>query len=189
MKRCQWAGEDPLMQQYHDREWCVPSGDDRYIFEMLSLEGAQAGLSWRVVLHKREAYRAAFHDFDIPRCAKLTDEELGDIKTNQGVIRHMGKLESVRTNARAVLEIQKEFGTFADYLWGYTDYTQVVNRRKTDADIPASTGLSERLSKDLKKRGFKFTGPVIIYSFMQAIGMVNDHVDACGCRTKNSNVN
>ncbi|WP_017547761.1 DNA-3-methyladenine glycosylase I [Salinicoccus carnicancri] len=181
MKRCQWAGEDPLMQQYHDREWCVPSRDDRYIFEMLSLEGAQAGLSWKQVLHKRTAYRTAFHDFDIVRCANLTDEELSGIKMNHGVIRHMGKLESVRTNAGAVLEIRKEFGTFAGYLWGYVDHAPIVNRHKTDDDIPASTELSERLSKDLKKRGFKFTGPVIIYSFMQAIGMVNDHVEACGC--------
>lgn len=183
MKRCRWAGNDPLMQQYHDNEWCVPADDDRYIFEMLSLEGAQAGLSWSVILHKREAYREAFSNFDIGYCSNLTNEDILAIKENYNVVRHMGKLQSVRSNARSVLEVQREFGSLSDFLWDYVGQSPQLNNRKTDEDIPASTALSERISKDMKKRGFKFVGPVIIYSFMQAIGMVEDHVESCAWHT------
>ncbi len=185
MKRCLWAGNDPLMQQYHDNEWCVPARDDRYIFEMLTLEGAQAGLSWSIILHKREAYRAAFHNFDIGYCSNLTDEDLLAVKENYNIVRHMSKLQSVRSNARAVIEIQREFGSLSDFLWDYVGQAPLLNKRKTDEDIPASTDLSERISRELKKRGFKFVGPVIIYSFMQAIGMVNDHIERCGCHPGN----
>lgn len=185
MKRCLWAGEELLMQQYHDSEWGVPSRDDRYIFEMLTLEGAQAGLSWSIVLNKREGYREAFDNFDIVHCSRLTDEDLLNIKENCNVVRHLAKLQSVRSNAQAALEIQKEFGSLSKYLWGYVECRPVINNRRTDADIPASTDLSVRLSKDLKKRNFKFVGPVIIYSFMQAIGMINDHIETCACHPGN----
>lgn len=185
MKRCLWAESDPLLRKYHDNEWCVPAYDDRYIFEMLTLEGAQAGLSWLTILKKREGYRAAFHNFDISCCANLTDEDLLDIKENHNVVRDMSKLQSVRSNARAVTELQHEFGSFSDFLWEHVGHTPLMNSRKSDGEIPASTDLSMRLSKALKRRGFKFTGPVITYSFMQAIGMVDDHIETCSCHHDN----
>lgn len=171
------------MQTYHDKEWCIPSWDDRYIFELLMLEGAQAGLSWNIVLSKREAYLAAFHHFDITQCAELTDADLAAIKENYSVIKHGAKIQSVRTNARAVLDLLNDWDSFAAYLWSYTDNTPIHNNWKTDAEIPAQSPLSVQLSKDLKKRGFKFVGPVTTYSFMQAIGMVNDHIESCAYRT------
>lgn len=176
-KRCKWAGNDPLMQNYHDFEWGVASHDDRYLFEMLTLEGAQAGLSWQLILNKREAYRAAFHTFSVTACAALTDDELEEIRLQTDVIKNKLKIRSVRSNAVAFQKIQTEFGSFANYIWGFSD--QIVNEWESDADVPAQTELSAQISKDLKKRGFKFVGPVIIYSFMQAIGMINDHVLHC----------
>ncbi|WP_142827949.1 DNA-3-methyladenine glycosylase I [Planococcus soli] len=182
-KRCSWAESNLLMQNYHDEEWCRPSWDDRYIFELLTLEGAQAGLSWNIVLSKREAYLEAFNHFDISQCAELTDEDLAAVKENYTVIKHGAKIQSVRTNAQAVLNILKEWDSFAAFLWSYTDGKPILNNWKTDAEIPAQSPLSVQLSKDLKKRGFKFVGPVTTYSFMQAIGMVNDHIESCVYRT------
>ena len=184
-KRCLWAQSNALMQAYHDEEWCRPSFDDRYIFELLTLEGAQAGLSWNIVLSKREAYQEAFCQFDIAQCAELSDADLSFIKENYAVIKHSAKLHSVRSNAQAVLNIQKEWGSFAEFLWGYTDGDPVQNNWETDSQIPAQSPLSVKLSKDLKKRGFKFVGPVTTYSFMQAIGMIDDHIISCVYRTKN----
>lgn len=181
MKRCLWAESSPLMKRYHDNEWCMPAYEDQYIFEMLTLEGAQAGLSWSIVLNKREDYRNAFHNFDIVYCSNLTDEDLLNIKEGYNVVGHMAKLLSVRSNAQAVLELQQEFGSFSNFLWEYVGHRPLMNKRKADEDIPASTELSTRISKDLKKRNIKFAGPVITYSFMQAIGMVNDHIEACAC--------
>lgn len=177
--RCLWAQSNAVMQAYHDEEWCRPSWDDRYIFEMLTLEGAQAGLSWQIVLSKRQAYQAAFRQFDIAYCAELTDADLASIKENYTVIKHGAKIQSVRTNAQAVQSIQKEWGSFAEFLWSFTDGKPITNNWETDAQIPAQSPLSVQLSKELKKRGFKFVGPVTTYSFMQAIGMVHDHINSC----------
>ncbi|AQU79254.1 MULTISPECIES: DNA-3-methyladenine glycosylase I [Planococcus] len=182
--RCLWAQRNALMQDYHDKEWCRVSSDDRYIFEMLVLEGAQAGLSWNIVLSKRDAYREAFHQFDVAYCAELTDEELSFIKENFAVIKHGSKLQSVRTNALAILDLSREWGSFAAFLWSFTDGKSIDNKWDTDAQIPAQSALSVKLSKELKKRGFKFVGPVTTYSFMQAIGMVNDHIKSCDYRMR-----
>ncbi|WP_110926713.1 DNA-3-methyladenine glycosylase I [Bacillus massiliglaciei] len=183
---CLWPGSSEMMQAYHDQEWCVPNHDDRYLFEMLTLEGAQSGLSWSIVLSRRDSYKEAFHNFDIAYCAALTDADLENIKENCGVIKHMAKLQSVRSNAQAVLNIQTEFGSFSDFLWRYADFKPIVNEWEADGQMPAETPLSKQLSKDLKKRGFKFVGPVTMYSFMQAIGMVDDHVKTCPYHTSNS---
>ena len=185
MKECQWPGQSGMMRLYHDNEWCVLSNDDAYIFEMLNLEGAQAGLSWSIVLAKREEYQKAFHNFEIDYCSKLTEEELGNIRQQYNVIKHPGKLKAVRSNALAVIEAQKEFGSLANFFWRYVEFKPLVNEWQEEGQIPAKTELSEQISKDLKKRGFKFVGPVIIYSFMQAIGMVDDHVRTCPFHSAN----
>ncbi len=179
MSICLWAAGNQIMQQYHDNEWCVPSHEDSYIFEMLILEGAQAGLSWNTILSKREEYKKAFHDFDIAYCSKLTDEDMDTIKDKYGVIKNRSKLYSVRSNAVAAAKLQTEYGSFSNYLWGFVDDKPVINSWESEGQVPARTVLSERISNDLKKRGFKFVGPVIIYSFMQAIGMVDDHIATC----------
>ena len=185
MPQCAWPKGDERMQAYHDEEWCRPSRDERYLFEMLSLEGAQAGLSWQIVLSKRDSYKEAFHNFDIEYCAALSDEALTEIKEQYGVIKHAAKLASVRSNAQAVKEIQAEFTSFANYLWNFTEGKAVVNEWASDGRIPAQSELSVKLSKDLKKRGFKFVGPVTSYSFLQAIGMIDDHIIGCPFHTKN----
>lgn len=174
-----------MMRLYHDHEWCVPSNDDAYIFEMLNLEGAQAGLSWSIVLAKREEYRKAFHNFDIDYCARLTEEELENIRKNYNVIKHPGKLKAVKSNALAAIEVQKEFGSLAKFLWHYAEFKPLINEWETEEQVPAKNALSEQISKDLKRRGFKFVGPVIVYSFMQAIGMVDDHVRTCPFHSAN----
>lgn len=184
-KTCSWPNGNPLMQAYHDEEWCVPSYDDRYIFELLTLEGAQAGLSWQIVLSKRAGYQEAFQHFDIAYCAELTDADLQTIKEQYHVIKHLAKLESVRTNARAILNIQEEFGSFSDFLWRYVDGTPIINHWENEGEIPAQTALSKQISTDLKKRNFKFVGPVTTYSFMQAIGLVDDHIRMCAFHTAN----
>lgn len=178
-ENCSWPGQDPLMIAYHDEEWGVPSREDRYLFEMITLEGAQSGLSWSIVLNKRDGYRAAFHQFDIEKCANLSDEELLAIKENGQVIKHLNKIQSVRKNAQAIQKIQEEYGSFAAYLWDYVKDTPIVNQWTTVAQLPAQNELSVKLSKDLKKRGFNFVGPVTMYSYMQAVGMINDHVVSC----------
>ncbi|MDF2541568.1 MAG: methyladenine glycosylase [Herbinix sp.] len=179
MSACEWPGNNPIMQEYHDKEWCVPSHDDTYMFEMLILEGAQAGLSWSIVLAKRDEYRKAFHNFDIDYCASLSDEELEIIRGQFNVIKNMAKLRAVRSNAIAVLKIQSEFGSFSKFLWSFSENTPMNNQLKSQEEMPAQSVLSEQISKELKKRNFKFVGPVIIYSYMQAIGMVDDHIITC----------
>ncbi|MHC1773351.1 MAG: DNA-3-methyladenine glycosylase I [Flexilinea sp.] len=179
MSACLWPGKNQTMQQYHDNEWCVPNHDDSYIFEMLTLEGAQSGLSWNIVLSKREEYKRAFHDFDVSYCSKLTDEELESIREQYNVIKNLAKLRSVRSNALAIVKIQTEYGSFSNYLWRFVDFSPAINSWEYEGQIPAQTDLSERISKDLKKRSFKFIGPVTAYSFMQAIGMVDDHIRTC----------
>lgn len=181
--RCPWSINDPYELEYHDKEWCVPSKDDTYLFEMLNLEGAQAGLSWKLILHKRKAYQEAFFGFDIAKCANLTDEQLAEIIAKAAIIKNRLKVKAVRTNAIATQKVQAEFGTFADYIWSFTNNKRIINKWDSVNSVPASNELSEKISKDLKKRGFKFVGPVIIYSYLQAIGMVDDHLITCPFHT------
>lgn len=177
--RCAWCGDDPLYIAYHDREWGVPAHEDRHLFEMLILEGAQAGLSWITILRKREAYRKAFLGFDPVRVAALTDADLQRILQDPGIVRNRLKVGSARDNARAFLEVQREFGSFDAYLWSFVNGKPRVNHPKALSDVPAVTPVAEALSKALKKRGFRFVGPTIMYAYMQAVGMVDDHVATC----------
>lgn len=177
MKRCSWCGDDPLYVAYHDQEWGRPVRDDRVLFEFLILEGAQAGLSWITILRKRQAYRKAFDHFDPKKIARYTPSRVKKLMGNAGIVRNRLKIESSVSNAKAFLAVQKEFGSFSRYLWGFVDNKPIVNRPRSG--IPASTGLSDRISKDLKKRGFRFVGSTIIYAYLQAIGVVNDHVAGC----------
>ena len=178
-KRCEWAGSDPLYIEYHDNEWGVPLHDDRKIFEMLVLEGAQAGLNWLTVLRKRENYRKAFDNFDPTKVAKYDSEKFQKLLANEGIIRNKLKIHSVIQNARAFLEVQKEFGSFDAYIWQFVGGKPIRNSWKSLSDLPAQTAESEAMSKDLKRRGFSFVGPTICYAHMQATGMVNDHVVSC----------
>ena len=188
MSECRaWAAGDALTERYHDCEWCRIRHDDDFEFEMLCLEGASVGLSWRTILHKREAYRAAFHGFSVDACAEMTDAELETLLANPDLIRNRSKIFSVRGNARAVKQIQAEFGSFDAYLWGFTDGKQIDVHPKTPANVPTVSDLSRRLSADLKKRGVAFVGPVIVHSFLQSVGMVNDHLDDCPCRSQQAN--
>ncbi len=177
--RCTWCGDDPLYVTYHDEEWGEPSHDDRHLFEMLCLEGAQAGLAWITILRKREGYRRAFDGFDPEVVARFTSKRIDTIVVDPGVVRHRGKLESVVKNARAFLAVQEEFGSFDSYLWRFVDGQPVVNAWRVDKDAPASTPTSIALSKDLKKRGFGFVGPTTCYAYMQSVGMVDDHIVSC----------
>lgn len=178
--RCTWASrENATMQAYHDTEWGVPLRDDRALFEFLCLEGAQAGLSWRTVLEKRDNYRRAFADFDIARCAKLTDARIEKLLTDPGLIRNRLKIVSVRDNARAALAAIAEFGRLDAYLWSFVDAAPVQNRWRDAREVPATTPTSDRMSKELRRRGFRFVGSTICYAFMQATGMVNDHLIGC----------
>jgi len=177
--RCSWCGTDPLYQQCHDQEWGVPVHGDRVLFEFLVLEGAQAGLSWITVLRKRESYRKAFAHFDYRKVAAFDDSKVEELMLNEGLIRNRLKLMSVLRNARAFLEVRKEFGSFDAYVWSFVNNQQVQNRFDEGKQVPAITPVAAALSKDLKKRGFNFVGPTIMYAFMQATGMVNDHVKGC----------
>jgi DNA-3-methyladenine glycosylase I len=177
--RCSWAGNDEAMRAYHDTEWGVPLHDDRALFEFVCLEGAQAGLSWRTVLAKRDAYRRAFADFDIATCAKLTDRRIEKLLTDAGLIRNRLKITSVRDNARAALLAIEEFGSLDALLWSFVDGRPIQNRWSDRTGVPATTPVSDRMSKDLRRRGFRFVGSTICYAFMQATGMVNDHVVDC----------
>lgn len=179
IKRCTWCGSDPLYVAYHDEDWGVPVHDDRMLFEMLILEGAQAGLSWLTILKKRGNYRNAFHGFEAARIARYDQAEIDRLMQDAGIVRNRLKIESAIKNARAFLKIQEEYGTFADYLWQYVDGTPVINSWRQHSDLPAHTPLSDRLSKALKRRGFNFVGSTICYAFMQSIGMVNDHTTDC----------
>ena len=178
-ERCRWCGDDPIYVQYHDTEWGVPTYDDQSLFQSLVLEGAQAGLSWITVLRKRDGYRSAFANFDFEAIAAFSDRQLMDLRTDERIIRNRLKIESARTNAIAFIETRKEFGSFSEFIWGFVNDRPIVNSWNEHQSIPASTELSERISKNLKKRGFKFVGSTIVYSFLQACGLVNDHVTSC----------
>ena len=178
-KRCGWVSDDPLYLDYHDREWGVPLHDDRQLFEMIILEGAQAGLSWITILKKRENYRRAFNQFDVQKIARYDARKKRTLMNNAGIIRNRLKIDATIGNARSFLEIVEQYGSFSDYLWNFVDGRPIVNRWRTLADVPVSTEKSDALSKALKTRGFKFVGTTICYSFMQAVGMVNDHTRDC----------
>jgi DNA-3-methyladenine glycosylase I len=179
-ERCEWAeGADPLMRAYHDEEWGAPSRDDTHLFEMLTLEGAQAGLSWQTILNKREGYRRAFAGFDAAKVARFDARKLERLLTDPGIVRNRLKIESTVNNAKRILEVRKELGSLADNLWRFVGGESKVNRRKRLTDIPAETAESRAMSKDLKLRGFRFVGPTVCYAFMQATGMVNDHIVRC----------
>jgi DNA-3-methyladenine glycosylase I len=167
------------MLSYHDREWGVPSHDDRYLFEMLVLEGAQAGLSWATILNRRDGYRRAFANFEPGKVAKFTDRKLEKLLADPGIIRNRLKVYGTRTNANAFIKVQAEFGSFARYLWAWVDGTPVVNHPRSLAEIPATTDLSDRISKDLKRRNFTFVGSTIVYATLQSVGIVDDHVTGC----------
>lgn len=181
-KRC--FGGSPgkeFYAEYHDKEWGIPVHDDRHLFEMLILEGAQAGLSWETILKRREGYRKAFHYFDPLKVASMSDEELDALLQNEGIIRNRLKIYAARKNARVFLEIQQKFGSFDRYLWDFVNGRPIINHRKQFKDVPVTTSESDALSKDLKKRGMTFVGSTIIYAYMQAVGLVNDHLADCWC--------
>ena len=179
MERCPWAGTDPLYIAYHDLEWGVPVHDDRRLFEFLILEGAQAGLSWITILRKREAYRFAMDDFDPGRIVNFNDAKVGELLANPGIIRNRRKIEATIINARVFLETQQKFGSFDNYIWRFIGDKPLQNHWRTIQEIPVTTDAANSMSRDLIKRGFKFVGPTICYAYMQAIGMVNDHLVGC----------
>ena len=178
MNRCTWAKDEPNTT-YHDKEWGRPQHDDTKLFEFLILEGAQAGLSWVTILKRRDGYRKAFSDFDALKVSKYTQKRVEKLLQDESIIRNKLKVNSAINNAKAFLKVQVEFGSFDEYLWGFVNHKPIKNKFKKLSDIPASTEISEKLSKDLKKRGFSFVGPTICYALMQAIGMVNDHTTQC----------
>lgn len=177
--RCTWAGDDPLYIDYHDNEWGRPVHDDNKLFEMLTLEGMQAGLSWITILRKREAYRKAFDGFDIDRILLYDNAKIGELMQNAGIVRNRLKINSVITNAKAFRQVQEEFGSFDKFLWGYAGGKPIQNHWAAHSNLPATTELSDKISKELKRRGFKFVGSTIVYAFMQAVGLVNDHTEDC----------
>ncbi|MCV2512267.1 DNA-3-methyladenine glycosylase I [Leclercia pneumoniae] len=181
MQRCGWVSEDPLYIAYHDKEWGVPETDRRYLFEMICLEGQQAGLSWITVLKKRENYRQAFHHFDPEKVAEMTEDDVERLVQDAGIIRHRGKIQAIIGNARALLAMEANGEAFSDFIWSFVGHQPQLTQATTLAEVPASTPTSDALSKALKKRGFKFVGTTICYAFMQASGMVNDHVTSCFC--------
>ncbi|TDF97546.1 DNA-3-methyladenine glycosylase I [Paenibacillus piri] len=181
LQRCGWVNEDPLYIAYHDLEWGVPVHDDRKLFEMLVLEGAQAGLSWYTVLKKRESYRQAFDGFDPYKVAAYDETKMEELLNNSGIIRNRLKIMATVTNAQCFLKVREEFGSFDSYIWRFVEGEPVRNSWSTLAEVPASTRQSDAMSKDLKKRGFKFVGTTICYAYMQATGMVNDHIQSCIC--------
>jgi DNA-3-methyladenine glycosylase I len=179
LKRCKWADSEQMMRDYHDKEWGVPVHDDRLLFEFLILEGAQAGLSWTTILKKRENYRKAFYNFDVKKIIRFVPRNFDKLMSDPGIIRNRLKINASMINARAFLEVQKEYGSFNNYIWQFTGGKPIRNRWKKLTDIPSTTKESDAMSKDLKKRGFKFTGSTICYAFMQAVGLVNDHETDC----------
>lgn len=179
MPRCEWADKNELERSYHDNEWGVPIHDDRTLFEFLVLEGAQAGLSWSIILRKREGYRRAFDNFDAREISRYSRADISRLIANPEIIRNRLKIAATITNARAFLQLQKEFGSFDNYIWQFVNGKPIRNSWKKITDIPSSTPESDTMSKDLQKRGFKFVGTTICYAFMQAVGMVNDHVVGC----------
>ncbi len=183
-RRCAWVGEEPLYRAYHDEEWGVPCYDDRALFELLILEGAQAGLSWITILKKRENYRRLFDNFDAVKIARYSPKKIERLLQDPGIVRNRLKVESTVTNARAFLEVQKEPGGFSGFIWSFVAGKPIRNQRRSLEDVPVSTPESDALSKALKKRGFKFVGSTICYAFMQAAGLVNDHTVDCFCRRR-----
>lgn len=184
-KRC-FGGQvgKEFYADYHDQQWGIPVHDDRELFEMLILEGAQAGLSWETILNKRAGYRAAFHNFDVQKVAAMTDAELTALLQDPKIVRNRLKVFAARKNAIAFIKIQQEFTSFNDYLWKFVSHQPIINQFKTFAEVPASTPLSDAISKDLKKRGMTFVGSTIIYAYLQGVGVVNDHLADCWCRTQ-----
>ncbi|TMI52974.1 DNA-3-methyladenine glycosylase I [Candidatus Bathyarchaeota archaeon] len=181
LRRCQWAtmGDSPLMVQYHDKEWGVPVHDDRTLFEFLVLEGAQAGLSWQTVLNKRENYRKAFHAFQPAKIARYNNKDAQRLLRDPGIIRNRLKVQATINNAKQILQLQREYGSFDKYIWQFVGGKPVKHRFESLGEIPATTNESDSMSKDLRKRGLRFVGPTICYAFMQAVGMVNDHTTKC----------
>ena len=177
--RCKWCGTNPLYIKYHDEEWGVPVKDDKIIFEFLLLETFQAGLSWITILRKRENFRIAFDDFDYKKIAGYDQSKINSLLQNAGIVRNKLKVHAAVTNAQNFIQIQNEFGSFSKYMWSFVDNEPINNSWKTQEDVPATTALSDKLSKDLKKRGFKFVGSTVVYAHMQAVGMVNDHIRDC----------
>lgn len=180
--RCDWCGSDPLYQHYHDTEWGIPLYEDRKIFEFLILETFQAGLSWITILRKRENFRKAFDNFDYKKIALYNQDKIKELLQNEGIVRNRLKIQATVNNAQAFMKVQEEFGSFSNYIWKFTGGKPIVNCPKTLKDIPATTPLSDTISKDLKKRGFKFVGSTVVYAHMQATGMVNDHLESCSFR-------
>ena len=177
--RCEWAGDDPAMIAYHDEEWGVPSHDDRHLFEMLTLEGAQAGLSWRTILHKREGYREAFANFDAQRVARFNKRKIESLLKNPAIVRNRLKVESTVSNAKAVIKMTEQHGSLDAYLWQFVHGKPIVNKFRSLKELPAKTEVSDAMSKQLKKDGFRFVGSTICYALMQSVGMVNDHIVTC----------
>jgi DNA-3-methyladenine glycosylase I len=179
-RRCEWAGDsDPLMLAYHDEEWGLPQHDDRGLYELLTLEGAQAGLSWTTILRKRDGYKAAFAEFDPARVARFDRRKVERLLQDPAIVRNRLKVESTVNNAKRVLEVQAELGSFDAYVWQFVDGTPIDGRRRKLGDLPAETAESKAMSKDMKRRGFRFVGPTVCYAFMQAAGLANDHVTTC----------
>ncbi len=178
--RC-FGNNNPAYAEYHDSEWGIPVHDDRVLYEFLILEGAQAGLSWETILNKRSGYQQSFHNFEVDKVAAMSDAELESLLDNPGIVRNRLKVFSARKNALAFIKIQQEFGSFNDYLWGFVDHTPIKNHWENFSDVPVSTPISDALSKDLKKRGMSFVGSTIMYAYMQAVGMVDDHLTTCWC--------
>ena len=178
-KRCKWCGSDPLNIAYHDDEWGTPVHDDRLLFEFLILEGAQAGLSWITILKKRGNYRKAFDNFNPVKIAKYNPDKISRLLLNPGIIRNRLKIESAVKNAEAFLEIQKKFNSFDDFIWQFVNYKPIINYWENDSEVPATSPEAKKMSLTIKKLGFNFVGPTICYSFMQAVGMVNDHITSC----------
>jgi DNA-3-methyladenine glycosylase I len=178
-KRCDWCGTEPIYVDYHDKEWGVPVHDDRMHFEMIILDGAQAGLSWITILKRRDSYREAFDNFDAVKVSRYNDKKVEKLLTNPGIIRNHLKVNSAVKNAQAFLKIQEEFGSFDDYIWQFVNHKTIQNKWKKMSELPAKTAESDAMSKDLKKRGFSFVGSTICYAYMQAAGMINDHITNC----------
>jgi DNA-3-methyladenine glycosylase I len=178
-KRCDWCGTEPIYVDYHDKEWGVPVHDDRMHFEMIILDGAQAGLSWITILKRRDSYREAFDNFDAVKVSRYDDKKVEKLLTNPGIIRNRLKVNSAVKNAQAFLKIQEEFGSFDDYIWQFVNHKTIQNKWKKMSELPAKTAESDAMSKDLKKRGFSFVGSTICYAYMQAAGMINDHITNC----------
>lgn len=182
--RCAWCEKDDLYRNYHDQEWGKPIYDDETIFEFLILESFQAGLSWYTILAKRENFRAAFDQFDYQKIAEYSEDKVEELIQNAGIIRNRLKILATINNAQKFMEVQKEFGSFSKYIWGFVNHEPIINRPKTLKEVPATTEISDGLAKDLKKRGFKFIGSTVVYAHMQATGMVNDHVEDCWIKTQ-----